>query len=107
MTWNINYYDTKVRNDIYDLEPRMLAKYIALIDRMSISGPNLGLPHSKAMSKGLFELRLTGNDGIARIFYCTLKDNNIVMLHTFIKKTQKTPDHQLDIARDRLKEIKK
>ena len=45
-------------------------------------------------------------EGIARVFYCTLVDRRIVMLHSFIKKTQKTPPRELRIAKTRLKEIK-
>lgn len=69
-------------------------------------GPHLGEPHTKAMGEGLFELRLKGADGIARIFYCTLIGKRIVMLHSFIKKTERTPARELAVARHRMKEIK-
>lgn len=57
------------------------------------------------MSKGLFELRLKSQEGIARVMYCTLVGKRIVMLHSFVKKTQKTPKQDL-IALDRMKEVK-
>ena len=69
-------------------------------------GPNLGEPHTKAFGDGLFELRLKGAEGIARMFFCTLIGKRIVMLHSFIKKTDRTPKRELDIAQTRLKEIK-
>lgn len=69
-------------------------------------GANLGEPHSKAMGEGLFELRLKGAEGIARVFYCALIDKEIRMLHSFIKKTNKTPAKELRIAQKRLMEIK-
>lgn len=68
-------------------------------------GPNLGEPHPQALGDGLFELRLKGAEGIARVF-CTVVGRRIVMLHSFIKKTQRTPRQDLEIARSRLKEIK-
>jgi len=62
--------------------------------------------HTKAMGRGLFELRLKGAEGIARVFYCTLIGKRIVMLHSFVKKSQRTPKQELEIAQSRLKEIK-
>jgi phage-related protein len=73
---------------------------------MQLHGPNIGLPHTKAFGDGLFELRLKSNEGIARVFYCTLIGQRIVMLHSFIKKVQKTPIRELRIAETRMKEIK-
>jgi len=68
-------------------------------------GPDLGMPHTKAMGEGLFELRLKATEGIARVFYCTLVGQRVVMLHHFIKKTDKTPAKELKVARLRKKEI--
>jgi phage-related protein len=73
---------------------------------MQAIGPNLGEPHTKAMGSGLFELRLKGAEGIARVFYCTLIGKRIVMLHSFVKKTDRTPKRELEVAQSRLKEIK-
>jgi len=69
-------------------------------------GPNLGLPHTDALGGGLFELRLKGVEGIARIMFCLVINRQIVVLHVFIKKTQKTPARDLKIARLRMKEFK-
>jgi len=68
-------------------------------------GPDLGMPHTRAMGGGLFELRLKAKEGIARVFYCTLVGRRIVMLHQFIKKSEKTPRRELDVARKRMKEM--
>ena len=64
------------------------ARYIGLTSRMIEYGPNLGLPHTNAFGGGLFELRITGVEGIAWVFFCTMVKQEIVMLHSFIKKTQ-------------------
>lgn len=58
------------------------------------------------MGDGLFELRCKGAEGIGRAFYCTMVGREIVILHSFIKKTQETPDRELKMARKRLKEVK-
>jgi phage-related protein len=53
-------------------------------------GANLGMPHTKQIENGLFELRIKSKEGIARVFFCIKTDKRIIMLHVFIKKTQKT-----------------
>jgi phage-related protein len=73
---------------------------------MLISGLNLGEPHSKAFGGGVFELRLKGAEGIARVFYCTLIGRRIMMLHSFVKKSDKTPPGDRRLAEKRLKEVK-
>lgn len=73
---------------------------------MEKQGADLRLPHSRAMGNGLYELRCKGNEGIGRVFYCTMVGRQIVILHSFIKKTQETPDRELKIARKRLKVVK-
>jgi len=58
------------------------------------------------MGDGLFELRLKAAEGIARVFYCTVDGRKIVILHQFIKKSDKTPPKELAIARRRMKEVR-
>lgn len=101
----IHYFSEAVRLDVAALPFDMRARYAAYTERMKQFGPNLGMPHTRAMGGGLFELRLKGADGIARVFYCVAQEGRIVMLHSFIKKTQTTPRRELEIARRRNKEI--
>ena len=68
-------------------------------------GPNLRLPHSRALGEGLFELRPKGKAGIGRAFYCLLIGQRVVVLHAFVKKSQQTPDRELKLARKRMKEV--
>ena len=70
-----------------------------LTRRMVVLGPNLGGPHTKAFGEGLFELRLKGAEGIARVFFCTLVGKRIVIPHSFIKKSDKTPLREREILR--------
>lgn len=72
---------------------------------MELYGPDLGMPHTRTMGDGLFELRLKAREGISRVFYCTLVGRRIVILHHFIKKTDKTPAKELNVARARMKEL--
>ena len=63
-------------------------------------------PLSKHIESGLWELRIKSGNDILRIFYTFEKGQVIIMLHVFIKKRQKTPVGELEVARKRLKEIK-
>jgi phage-related protein len=72
---------------------------------MEIYGPDLGIPHTRAMGGGLFELRIKAAEGIARVLYCTRVERRIVFLHQFVKKTDRTPPKELQIARQRMKEV--
>lgn len=106
MTWSINYYNKDLESEIVSLPETLLARYIRLTELMCGYGPNIGMPHTKALGNGLFELRLKGREGIARVMYCTLIDKEIYMLHVFIKKTDKTPLKELQLAKKRMKEVK-
>ena len=107
MTYTITYYDKALQAKIMALPATLQARYIGLTARMMVYGANLGSPHTQAFGGGLFELRLKGVEGIARVFYCTLIGKQIVMLYCFIKKSQKTPSSERKIAETRMKEIKK
>jgi phage-related protein len=106
MTYVIEYYSEALQRDILSLPATLLARYLSLTDRMEKFGAHLGEPHTKALGNGLFELRLKGSEGIARVFYCTFVEKRIVMLHSYIKKSQKIPTRELNIAEQRLKDIK-
>jgi phage-related protein len=107
VAYSIIYFSQEVQEDIMNLPVTLQARYIGLTERMIKYGPNLGLPHTDAFGGGLFELRLKGAEGIAGVFFCTMIGQEIVMLHSFIKKTQKTPEKELKLAKQRMKELKK
>ena len=106
MRWKIIYYNEKLEKEIFKLPDTLLARFIRMTEVMQEFGPNIGMPHTRTMGDGLFELRLKGKEGISRIFYCTLVRNNICLLHSIIKKTQKTPHKDLQLAQFRMKEVK-
>jgi phage-related protein len=106
MQWTIKYYDDALQEAVLNMPSGILGRYVHCTDRMEIYGPDLGLPHTRAMGSGLFELRLKSKEGISRVFFCTLVGKQILMLHQFIKKTDKTPPSDLAIARKRMKEQK-
>lgn len=105
MNFSIEYFHPRVQAEIESWPDGILADYARLIELLMEFGPNVKMPHSKAMGKGLFELRPKGREGIGRAFYCFLIGQRIIILHAFIKKTPATPEPELKIARKRIKEV--
>ena len=105
MKWQILYYNQKLVDEILCLPEGLLARYLRLTDLMLEFGSNLGLPHTKAIDNGLFELRVKSKEGIARVFFCTKVGKKIIMLHSYVKKSQKTPKKDLKIAKSRMSEV--
>jgi len=106
VNWTITYYSDSVQAEILAMPAGFLARFLRYTDRMEAFGPDLGMPHTRAMGDGLFEVRLKAAEGIARILYCTMVGRKIVILHQFIKKTEKTPTKELSTAKRRMEEIK-
>jgi phage-related protein len=105
MEWEIVYYSVDLQNAILAFPVGIQARYIHLTERMQIFGPDLGMPHTRALGKGLFELRMKSKEGIGRVFFGTLPGRQIIMLHALVKKSQKTPAKELKLARTRLIEV--
>ncbi|MDR2213724.1 MAG: type II toxin-antitoxin system RelE/ParE family toxin [Pseudomonadales bacterium] len=106
MPYIIEYYSDAVQDKVMALPKTMLARYFSLTDRMEVNGPNLGRPHTESFGDDLCELRIKGAEGIARVFFCSLIGRRIMVLHVFIKKSEKTPLKERRIAEARLKEVK-
>jgi len=105
MAFDVSYFHERVLNEIQSWPVDVLADYARLIELLTEHGPSLRMPHSRAFGDGLFEVRPRGRSGIGRAFYCFLLGKRVVVLHAFIKKTQQTPDKELNLARKRLKEL--
>ena len=105
MPWEIQYYSEAVRRAIGAWPVGIRAMYARITERMQVFGPHLGMPFTRPMGDGLFEIRAKGDEGIGRAFFCTTTGHRIMILHAFIKKTQKTPRRDLALARRRLQEV--
>ncbi len=108
--WKILFYETKRgESPVYEFfkkqQPRARSKITHLIDLLSRYGNMLGLPHSKALGGGLYELRIRGKEEL-RIFYCFTQQKTIYLLHAFKKQTQETPKKELSLAVQRKEEAK-
>ena len=106
MNWRVDVLNQSVVGEIDSLPPDMRAK----LDHIVRMIEELGLhqvrePYIKALRGKLWEIRIKGRDGIARIIYVTVKERRIVILHAFRKKTRKTPEAAIRTALSRMKEL--
>jgi phage-related protein len=105
MNFKILFFATSVQALIEKWPVAIYASFVRIAEQMVVSGPNLGMPYTKAMGEGLFEIRARGSEGIGRAFFCCMKGKRIVILHGFVKKTQATPIKELRLAKQRMKEV--
>ena len=104
MTWNVDFYNG-VEDAIVDMPPKIQARMIKLLELIEKYGANLGAPHTVPMGDGLFEIRAKAKEGIGRALFCYVKGERVYILHVFVKKTQKTPKKDMDLAKVRMKEV--
>lgn len=105
MSWKITFFNQKVEVETLGFPAGILANLLHILELIEEFGPHLGKPHTAPMGGGIFEIRAKGKEGIGRTFFCTVKGREIVILHSFIKKTQQTPKKELNKARRRMKEM--
>ncbi len=105
MNWKITFFNEKVERKTLSFPSGILANLLHIFEMIEEFGPSLGKPHTSAFGDGLFEIRAKGKEGIGRSFFCTVKGSEIVILHSFIKKSRKPPKKDLDLAKRRMKEI--
>jgi phage-related protein len=104
--WSVEYLPAAV-DERAELPPDMRARLARMTDLVSEHGLE-SLPRDwvKSLGDKLWELRITGRDGIARAIYVTATGRRVVIVRIFIKKTQKTPQRELELARQRAKEVR-
>ncbi len=105
MNYQIHFFAESVRAAIQKWPTGIYASFVRISEQITVSGPHLGMPYTKAMGEGLFEIRARGPEGIGRAFFCCMKGKRIVILHGFVKKTQATPMKELRLAKQRMKEV--
>ena len=106
MSWIVTFFNEKVREETLEFPDGILADFLHLTEIIEKFGPAIGKPYTAPMGSGLFEIRARGKEGIGRSLFCTVKGQEIIILNSFVKKTQKTPKKDIDKARKRMKELK-
>jgi len=106
MPWSVEILNDTVAAEIRSLPADMHARFLHLAKRMEEAGLEaLREPHVKHLDGKLWEMRLNGREGIARALYVTATGQRVVVLRAFMKKTQKTPRPEIDLALRRAEDI--
>ena len=83
----------------------MRARFTKISELIEKFGPQkVGMPHTRSLGDKLWEIRASGKEGISRGIYVAVRDRQVIVLRVFIKKTQKTPQNEIEIAKKRAKE---
>ncbi len=106
MRWTVETLSAAVDAEIEALPNDMRARLVRLSSIIEQVGLR-GLPRDavKHLEGRLWELRITGRDGISRAIYVTAAVQRVVIVRVFVKKTQKTPPREIELARQRAKEV--
>jgi phage-related protein len=105
--WNIETLNETVDAELDELPADMKARFVRtsqLIESVGLS--NIGMPHVRHIEGSIWEIRLKGKVGIARALYVTAKGQRVVVVRVFVKKTEKTPRREIELALQRAKELK-
>jgi phage-related protein len=104
--WTVETLNAVVTAEVNALPDDMLAKLRRVGELIQAHGiDRMREPHVKHIEGRLWEIRLTGRDGIARALYLTAIGKRVVIVRVFMKKTQKTPRSEIELALARAKEV--
>jgi phage-related protein len=107
MGWIVELLDDRVQAELEALPDDMLARFRRVVELIQHFGlEKVGEPHVKHLEGPLWEMRMKGRDGISRAIYVTAKSSRVVVVRVFVKKTEKAPRREIEIAIERAKEVK-
>jgi phage-related protein len=105
--WTVEPLNRAVEKELMDLPADMRAAFVRISELLIEHGPQHGgKPYVSPLRKKLYEMRMSGKDGIGRAIYIAVRGRRLIVLHAFIKKTQRTPKRAIDMALRRTREIR-
>jgi phage-related protein len=106
MAWIVELLDGRVQSELEALPADMKARFRRIIELIQGYGlEQVREPHVKHLEGPLWEMRMNGKDGISRAVYVTASGRRVVVVRVFVKKVQKTPRREIDLALERAKEV--
>ena len=107
MAWRVEYLNQTVLAEAGALPVDQRARLQRIIELIQVQGlERVREPHVKHLEGQLWEMRVSGKSGIARAVYVTAIGKRVVIVRVFVKKTQKTPRPEIELALKRAKEVK-
>jgi phage-related protein len=105
MTWDVDLL-AEAEAELLAMPADIRARFLHISDLLAAFGPQqVGMPHVRHLDGKLWEMRMTGRDGIARAVYVARTGQRLTVLHVFTKKTQKAPRKALETAHERLRRL--
>lgn len=106
MDWTVETLNSIVDQELSDLSADMKARFVWISQLIEEHGlQNVREPYVRHLECSLWEIRIKGRDGIARALYVTARSQRVVVVRVFVKKTQKTPRREIELALKRAQEI--
>lgn len=106
MGWTVETSDEAVDAEVQALPEDMRARLARIANLIEEKGlERMGEPHVRHVEGRLWEMRLQGRSGISRALYVTAAGQRVVIVRVFMKKTEKTPRREIDLALSRAKSI--
>jgi phage-related protein len=103
MRWRVELTE-EAEAEIDALPADMRVRFLRIAELLEELGPqHVREPHVKHLEGKLWEMRMTGRDGIARALYFAAQGRRLIVVRAFVKKTQKTPRREIDIALRRMR----
>jgi phage-related protein len=91
--------------EIRALAGDLRARFLRVASLLEEFGPaRVGMPHVRPLGGALWEMRLKGKDGTARAIYFAAQGSRLVVVRVFVKKTERTPQREIELAQRRMKE---
>lgn len=101
--WTVRVHP-RAEVELKALPADMQAKFLHIAELLEIFGPQkVGMPHVRPLEHKLWEMRMHGREGIARAVYVAAQGRSLLVLHVFVKKTEKSPRRAIETALERLK----
>ena len=106
MAWRVETLNDTVDRELDALPADMRARFARTCQLIAAVGlERMGAPHVRHLTGPLWEIRLSGRDGIARALYVTAAGRRIVVVRAFVKKTKRTPRQEIEVALQRAGEV--
>lgn len=107
MAWQVELLNAAVLEELRALPADLQAHYLRMAELLALRGPlALREPHVKPLGRKLFEMRLHGSSGIARAIFTLCADQRVVVVHVFVKKTERIPAKVLKLVDARMRTLK-
>lgn len=105
MHWTVTVIP-EAETELMAMPADIQARFLHIAELLQSFGPQkVGMPHIRPLEGKLWEMRMTGRDGIARAVYVARTGQRLTVLHVFTKKTQKTPRKAIETAQARLRSL--